>query len=57
MMKLDTARLLASKGIATQEDLADFATDDLIELTAIDSERAKTLIMAARAPWFAETNA
>jgi len=56
-MDHDTARLLASKGIATQEDLADFATDDLIELTAIDSERAKTLIMAARAPWFAETNA
>jgi N utilization substance protein A len=56
-MDHDTARLLASKGIATQEELADFATDDLIELTAIDSERAKTLIMAARAPWFAETNA
>jgi N utilization substance protein A len=56
-MDHDTARLLASKGIATQDDLADYATDDLIELTAIDAERAKTLIMAARAPWFAETNA
>jgi N utilization substance protein A len=56
-MDNDTARLLASKGIATQEDLADFAADDLVELTALDDERAKTLIMAARAPWFAETNA
>jgi len=27
--------------------------DDLIELTGMDTERAKTLIMAARAPWFA----
>jgi N utilization substance protein A len=52
-MDHDTARLLASKGIATQEDLADFATDDLIELTEIEAERAKALIMAARAPWFA----
>ena len=56
-MDNDTARLLASKGVGTQEDLADFATDDLIELTGLDEERAKTLIMAARAPWFAEQNA
>jgi len=56
-MDHDTARLLASKGVATQEDLADFATDDLVELTALNEERAKTLIMAARAPWFAESNA
>lgn len=53
----ETARLLAAKGISTQEDLADFATDDLVELTELDTERAKQLIMAARAPWFAETNA
>ncbi len=56
-MDNDTARLLASKGVATQEDLADYATDDLVELTEMDAERAKALIMAARAPWFAETNA
>jgi len=56
-MDSETARLLASKGIATQEELADFATDDLVELTELDAERAKQLIMAARAPWFAETNA
>ncbi|MBX9811529.1 MAG: transcription termination factor NusA [Burkholderiales bacterium] len=56
-MDSETARLLASKGIGTQEELADFATDDLVDLTALDAERAKQLIMAARAPWFAETNA
>jgi N utilization substance protein A len=48
-----TARLLASKGITTQEALAELAVDDLVELIGMDTERAKTLIMAARAPWFA----
>ena len=47
-----TAQLLASKGILTMEDLADLAVDDLVELTKMDAERAKTLIMTARAPWF-----
>jgi N utilization substance protein A len=56
-MEKETARLLASKGISTQEELADYATDDLVEIAGLDSERAKELIMAARAPWFAETNA
>lgn len=48
-----TAHLLASKGISTMEDLADLAVDDLTELTGMDAERAKQLIMTARAPWFA----
>ncbi len=55
-MDNDTARLLAAKGIGTQEALADSATDDLTEQTGLDAERAKQLIMAARAPWFAEAN-
>jgi len=50
----ETARLLTAKGIATQEDLADLAADDLVELVEMDIERAKELIMTARAPWFAE---
>jgi transcription termination/antitermination protein NusA len=45
--------LLAAKGVNTQEELADLAVDDLIELINIDTERAKQLIMTARAPWFA----
>lgn len=56
-MDRETANLLASKGVATQEDLADYATDDLVEETGIEAERAAELIMAARAPWFAESNA
>jgi N utilization substance protein A len=56
-MDSQTARLLAAKGINTQEDLADLATDDVVEMTGVEEDRAKQLIMAARAPWFAETNA
>jgi len=52
-MDNETARVLAAKGVTTQEELADLAVDDLIELTGIDTERAKQLIMTARAPWFA----
>ena len=47
------ARVLASKGVKTQEDLAELALDDLVEMTGMEAERAKGLIMAARAPWFA----
>ncbi len=52
-MDAETAHLLASKGIGAVEELADLAVDDLIELTGMDAERAKQLIMTARAPWFA----
>jgi N utilization substance protein A len=48
-----TAHMLAAKGVSTVEDLADLAVDDLVELTNMDAERAKQLIMTARAPWFA----
>lgn len=47
-----TAHLLASKGIPTMNDLAELAIDELVELTNMDAERAKMLIMTARAPWF-----
>jgi len=52
-MDNQTARLLAEKGIVTKENLADLAMDDLVEMTGIDPDRAKQLIMTARAPWFA----
>lgn len=50
------AKVLASNGIKTQEDLADQSVDELLEVEdlEIDEERAKELIMTARAPWFAE---
>ncbi len=51
------AQLLASKGICTMEDLAEQATDELVEFDGIDEEQAAKLIMTARAPWFAEAEA
>lgn len=52
-MDNETAGVLASKGVTTLEDLADLAVDDLVEMTGMEDERAKQLIMTARAPWFA----
>lgn len=47
------AKKLASKGICTQEDLAELAVDDLLEIDATLTEKqAGDLIMAARQPWF-----
>ena len=45
---------LAAKGVKTRDDLADLAVDELSEMTGMDAEKAKTLIMAARAHWYAE---
>ncbi|MFW2439230.1 MAG: helix-hairpin-helix domain-containing protein, partial [Arenicellales bacterium] len=47
-----TAKVLASSGVVSQEDLAELAIDELLEIQEMDEERAKQLIMAARAPWF-----
>ena len=44
---------LASNGVVTREDLAELATDDLLEInTEMDQEEAAALIMKARAHWF-----
>lgn len=48
------AFILASRGIVTMEDLAEQGIDDLMEIPEMDEERAGSLIMTARAPWFAE---
>ena len=46
---------LAEKGVRTQEDLAELSIDELQEFDGdMDEEAAAALIMAARAPWFAE---
>jgi len=51
-MDVDMAKLLASKGIISMEDLAELAADELLDLVKVDEEKAKHLIMTARAPWF-----
>ena len=53
-MEKRLAYLLASKGVVTREDLAELATDDLLELNEMDAEVAAALIMKARAHWFEE---
>jgi len=53
-MDTQLAAKLAEGGVKTRDDLADLAVDELAELSGIDEERAKTLIMAARAHWFAD---
>ena len=52
-MDIELVRELTAKGISTQEELADLAADDLVELTGIDFERASKIIIKAREPWFA----
>lgn len=51
-MDEETANTLASNGVATMNDLAELAVDELVEFVNMDEERAKALIMTARAPWF-----
>src|SRR6266566_2241944 len=47
-----TARLLASAGIKTREELAEQAVDELLAIEGMNEERAKVLIMTARQIWF-----
>jgi len=51
------AHKLAARGIASMEDLAEQSVDDLLEIEAMTPERAATLIMTARAPWFEQDQA
>lgn len=51
-MDTQLAAKLAEGGVKTRDDLADLAVDELSEMTGIEEERAKGLIMAARAHWF-----
>ena len=48
---------LGEKGVKTLDDLADLASDELIEIVGaeeMDEETANAVIMAARAHWFAD---
>jgi N utilization substance protein A len=51
---------LGEKGVKTLDDLADLASDELTEIVGaeeMDEDTANTVIMAARAHWFAEDSA
>ena len=45
---------LAAGGVNTRDDLAELATDELVEMTGLAEADASQLIMAARAHWFDE---
>lgn len=51
-MDSELAGKLAEGGVKTRDDLADLAVDELTEMTGIDEDRAKALIVKARAHWF-----
>ncbi|MCA1803860.1 MAG: transcription termination factor NusA [Xanthomonadaceae bacterium] len=53
-MDRELAFVLAARGVVTMEDLAEQSVDELMEIEGMDEERAGSLIMTARAPWFAE---
>ncbi|MGB5395876.1 MAG: transcription termination factor NusA [Gammaproteobacteria bacterium] len=52
-MDEETALRLAARNICTMEDLAEQSVDELMEIEDMDEVRASSLIMTARAPWFA----
>ena len=43
---------LSDGGIHTRDDLADLAVDELTDMTGVDADQAKALIMKAREHWF-----
>ncbi|HIQ39870.1 MAG TPA: transcription termination/antitermination protein NusA [Sulfurivirga caldicuralii] len=51
-MPEELAYQLAAQGVITQEDLAEMSSDELVEMTGLDEQKAAELIMKARAPWF-----
>lgn len=53
-MDRELAFALAAIGVATMEELAEQAVDDLETIDGLDAKRAASIIMTAREPWFAE---
>ena len=51
-MTKELAAKLAEHDVKTRDDLAELAVDELTEMTGIDDERAKEIILKARAHWF-----
>ena len=60
LLTMDLARLtpeliakLEAGGVKSRDELADLAVDELEEITGIDAEAAKAMILRAREHWFA----
>ncbi len=53
-MDASLAATLAKNGVTNRDALADLAVDEVMEMTGITADRAKDLIVVARAHWFSE---
>jgi N utilization substance protein A len=51
-MTPELAQAFAQRGIATLDDLADQAIDDIVDIEGLDDAKAGQLIMKARESWF-----
>ncbi|HZH08561.1 MAG TPA: transcription termination factor NusA [Lautropia sp.] len=56
-MDRDLAARLSDANVHTRDELAELAVDELVEATQVDEQRARDLIMRARAHWFEGENA
>jgi transcription termination/antitermination protein NusA len=48
----DLLAKFAANKIQTRDDLAELAVDELVDMTGMDEQAAKALIMKAREHWF-----
>ncbi|MDR3054630.1 MAG: transcription termination factor NusA [Zoogloeaceae bacterium] len=51
-MDNELAGKLLAQNVKTRDELAELAVDELIEITGMEEEKAKALILKARAHWF-----
>jgi N utilization substance protein A len=51
-MDKELASKLLAQDVKTRDELAELAVDELIEITGMEEEKAKALILKARAHWF-----
>ncbi len=52
-LTIELVDVLAKNQIKTRDDLAELAVDELIEMTGVSEDSARSMIMNARAHWFA----
>ena len=53
-MTEELANQLAAKGIKTMEALAEQSVDELLDINDMTEDKAASLIMKAREPWFSK---
>jgi len=51
-LSAEYVQTLSENGVNTRDDLADLAVDDLVDMTGMEAEAARAIIMKAREHWF-----